>query len=500
VEIGHATAPAESSGWLHKIFPVQRKEAATVALLALNCFILLLCYYVLKVVREPLILLGGGAELKSFASAGQTILLLGVVPAFGWLASRASRIRLMTTMQIIFIGCLVGFYVLARAKAPIGLAFYIWLGIFNALVVSNFWSFANDLFTETEGKRLFAVIGIGASIGAIVGAYLPHILYKVIGFDGLMMLAIVGLGVSIFLYQVIDRRERARKQEVANAKKDKEPDAAQDKKDKRGGFGLVMKDKYLRILALMLLVATVINTTGEYVISKIAEDRAKEHARVALQQQASSASAETQPTSDNGKSAEAEKPKADKPADKSGDKAKDPAKEIENQYLSDFFSSYYFLVNIVGALLQIFIVARILVVLGMRKALFIMPVIVLFGWIGVATFLGLTMVRIEKTSENSLDYSLHNTLRAALFLPTSPEAKYKAKAAIDTFFFRMGDVIAGLGIVGLFVEVLHLGVRAFAIMNVILAGVWLLLAWRAGKLHDELVNEHPEREGEAKVA
>jgi len=485
VEIAQAEH-SEPGGWLRAIFPVHRKEALTVALLALNCFILLLCYYVLKVVREPLILLGGGAELKSFASAGQTILLIGVVPAFGWLASRVSRIRLMTTMQVIFIGCLVAFYVLAQAKAPIGLAFYIWLGIFNALVVSNFWSFANDLFSETEGKRLFALIGIGASVGAIVGAYLPHLLFKVIGFDGLMMLAVVGLGLSIVLYQIVDRRESARKQA-----KPKEKDAAQDKKDKRGGFSLVMRDKYLRTLALMLLVATVINTTGEYVISKIAEDRAQEHSRIAVQHQASSAPAETQPTADNGKSAEAEKPKADKP--------KDVGKEAENQYLSDFFSSYYFWVNIVGALLQIFLVARILVSLGLRKALFIMPVIVLFGWIGVFTFIGLTMVRIEKTAENSLDYSLHNTLRAALFLPTSPEAKYKAKAAIDTFFFRMGDVIAGLGIVGLFVEVLHLGVHAFAIMNVILAAVWILLAFRAGRLHDELANKHPEREGEAKA-
>ena len=53
----------------------------------------------------------------------------------------------------------------------------------------------------------------------------------------------------------------------------------------------------------------------------------------------------------------------------------------------------------------------------------------------------------RETSENSLDYSLHNTLRGALFLPTTRAVKYKAKAAIDTFFFRMGDVIAGLGIV-----------------------------------------------------
>jgi len=132
------------------------------------------------------------------------------------------------------------------------------------------------------------------------------------------------------------------------------------------------------------------------------------------------------------------------------------------------------------------VVGWILTKLGVRKALFIMPLFVLGGWFAVATFVNLTIVRVAKTTENSLDYSLHNTLRQALFLPTSAAAKYKAKAAIDTFFFRMGDVIAGLGIVFVFVEVLGLGPRAFAILNVCLAVCWLALARSAGRMHDEL--------------
>src|SRR5205807_1858430 len=119
--------------------PVRRDEVATVVLLTINVFVLLTCYYVLKVVREPLILLGGGAELKAYASAGQTLLLLAVVPAFGALARKVDRVRLLTTVQLIAIGCLVAFYFLAQVKAPIGLAFYLWLGIFSVLVVSNFW-------------------------------------------------------------------------------------------------------------------------------------------------------------------------------------------------------------------------------------------------------------------------------------------------------------------------------------------------------------------------
>jgi len=90
--------------------PIQRGELTTVVLLTINVFVLLTCYYVLKVVREPLILLGGGAELKAYASAGQTLLLLAVVPAFGWLSSRVSRLRLLTTIQLVFIGCLLAFW------------------------------------------------------------------------------------------------------------------------------------------------------------------------------------------------------------------------------------------------------------------------------------------------------------------------------------------------------------------------------------------------------
>src|SRR5438477_5547327 len=108
---------------LGKIAPVKRGEIATVIVLMVNVFVLLSCYYVLKVLREPLILLGGGAELKAYASAGQALLLLAVVPAFGWLSSRVDRVRLLTTMQVIFIACLLAFYALAQAHAPIGLAF-----------------------------------------------------------------------------------------------------------------------------------------------------------------------------------------------------------------------------------------------------------------------------------------------------------------------------------------------------------------------------------------
>ncbi|MFT3692763.1 MAG: Npt1/Npt2 family nucleotide transporter [Kofleriaceae bacterium] len=450
--------------WLRGVFPVKRNELLTVALLALNVFILLNSYYILKVVREPLILLGGGANWKAYASAFQALLLLGVVPAFSYLSARVSRIRLLTIMQVIFIGCLIVFYLLAQAKAPIGLAFYVWLGIFNALVVSNFWSFANDLYTEEQGKRVFGLIGVGASIGAIAGAFLPRVLEPILQIHGLMALAVACLGVSIALYRIVDARESERaKREVASAKSD-------ESHDKSGGFGMVMKNRYLRLIAFMLLVATTVNSTGEFIVGEMAETHAKAHVQEVFA---------TDPP----------------PADKTAREKKE--KEIAGTYLSNFYSEYYTLVNLVGALLQAFVVARLLTWLGIRKALFIMPVIVFGGWIACVFFLNTMMVRVEKTTENSLDYSLHNTLRQALFLPTSHDAKFKAKAAIDTFFFRMGDVVSAFVLVLIFSDLLGMGLRVFAGINIALCCLWLFLVWRTGKAHDELVAQQHSDEHQA---
>jgi AAA family ATP:ADP antiporter len=484
--------PSTLRRWLKGFAPVKRDEVITVVMLTVNVFVLLTCYYVLKVLREPLILLGGGAELKAYASAGQTLLLVAVVPAFGWLSSRVNRVRLLTTMQLIFIGCLLAFYALAHAHAPIGLAFYLWLGIFNMLVVSNFWSFANDLYTEEQGKRLFALIGVGASIGAIIGAFVPQLLHRAVGAYTLLPIAAGGLGVSIILYRLIDRRERARVAGPGGAGPTQAA-KAEPAMSRKGGFALVIGDRYLRLLAGMVLVATIINTTGEYVVGKMATDRSKAYAAEVAPVPAVTPAAAHSPTpAGSATAAPGSSASTAAPASGSRSGARSGGEHAavdsaQGDYLSKFYSDYYSIVNLLSFVLQALVVARLLTHLGLRRSLFIMPLVALGGWFAVGLFVNLAIVRVEKTAENSLDYSLHNTVRQALFLPTSRDSKYKAKAAIDTFVVRVADVIAGLGIVFLFVEVLGLGVRAFAVLNVVLALCWLGLAARAGRLHDSLL-------------
>ena len=106
----------------------------------------------------------------------------------------------------------------------------------------------------------------------------------------------------------------------------------------------------------------------------------------------------------------------------------------------------------------------------------------------------LGILRWVKTAENSIDYSLQNTVGHVLFLPTTRAAKYKAKQAIDTFFVRAGDLLsAGTILVG--TSLLAFGVARFALMNVILVLVWLALAVAVGR---EFVAAFPLRAGRSR--
>ena len=145
---------------------VRAGEGATALLMLANIFLLLVCYSVIKTVREPLILLGGGAEVRSYAAAGQALLLMGFVPVYGWLASRVDRAKLLVAVTLFFIVCIELFAAAVAARVPyVGVAFFIWVGIFNISLVAQFWSFANDIYSTDAGDRLFPIIVIGMTAG-----------------------------------------------------------------------------------------------------------------------------------------------------------------------------------------------------------------------------------------------------------------------------------------------------------------------------------------------
>lgn len=392
---------------------VRPGEAITTLLLTATVFLLLTSYYLLKVAREPLILMGGGAEVKSYAAAGQSVLLIGFSFAYGALAKAVTRIRLVVSVTLFFVSNLAIFWILAATTVPLGVPFYLWVGVFNMSVVAQFWGFAADVLGEDRGKRLFPVLGIGSSLGAVAGSALAKILVDhKLGPRALMAIAAVVLVVCVVLTLMVHSREETTHK--GEAKKE-EPLTGPN------GFALLLNDRYLLLLGVFAIILNAVNSTGEYVLDRTLLDAAKNEVD----------------------------PKA---------------------FIGAFKASYFQWVNIVGVLLQMFAVSRILKRIGVERALFIMPVVSFFGYSVLAAIPMLSLVFGAKVAENALDYSLENTSRQALWLPTSREAKYKAKQVVDTFLVRTGDVAsAGLVLLGLS---LGFATRQFALANVVLVIGW----------------------------
>src|SRR5207247_1732833 len=121
---------------------VRSGEGATTLLLMANVFLLLVCYSVIKTVREPLILLGGGAEVRSYSAAGQAVLLMGFIPVYSWFASRVDRVKLLVGVTLFFAVNIELFALAVATRMPyVGVLFFIWVGIFNNSLVAQFWSY-----------------------------------------------------------------------------------------------------------------------------------------------------------------------------------------------------------------------------------------------------------------------------------------------------------------------------------------------------------------------
>jgi AAA family ATP:ADP antiporter len=424
--------------WLSVYTDVPPGERAGAWLLAANVFCLLASYYLLKTVREALILSEGGAEVKSYAAGAQAMILLLAVPAYGALASRVNRIRLINGVMVFFVSHLVVFYLLAADGVAIGVPFFLWVGVFNLVAVAQFWAFANDLYSADCGQRVFPLVGIGASLGALAGARLSSWSMAVHAAPALLLLyAAVGLTVCVGLAHCTNHRERSHGKSVPAGRIDEPIGPA-------GGFHLIVTNRYLRLIACMVILLNMVNTIGEFLLGKL------------VVAQASRALAE---------GAAAGLTKA--------------------QLIGIFYGDFFGWVNLASLFIQIFVVSRVFKRVGIAGALFVLPLVAFVSYGVLALAPVLAAVRIGKIFENSTDYSLQNTARHALFLPTSREAKYKAKQVIDGFFWRVGDVLQALLI---FIGVrLAFGVPQFALLNQLLVVVWLVVLVVIYREHKRLV-------------
>jgi AAA family ATP:ADP antiporter len=429
--------PGERKTWLDRTLSlfteVRAGEGVSALLLAANVFYLLTVYSILKVVRDALILTEGGAEVKSYSAAGQALIALAFVPAYGAFASRVNRIRLIGTVTLFFASHLIVFYLLGAGGTRIGVPFYLWTGIFNLVIIAQFWAFANDVYSPERGKRLFPLVGLGASLGAVVGAA-AAVLFAGVGPYRLMVVASAGLLIPIGLTLWVSRRERSSGRDAAAAR-------AEEPLGTRGGFQLVVSDRYLGLIALLFVVLNLVNTLGGFLLDRLIVDES-------LRLMAAGAGAD------------------------------------QREIVSRLSGGVQFSVNVLGFLFQAFLVSRIFKYIGVRGALFVLPLLALGSYALIALVPIFSVVRWAKILENSTDYSIQQTARHALFLPTSREAKYKAKQAIESFFWRAGDLLQAVVVfVGL---QLAFSIRGFAAINIVLTIGWLALVVAIAREHRKL--------------
>jgi len=417
---------ASEQSWLDRALSpfaeVRAGEGATAALMLVNIFLLLICYSVIKTVREPLILLGGGAEVRSYTAAGQALLLMGFVPLYGWFASRVDRVKLLVGVTVFFIVCIELFATAVAARVPyVGVAFFIWVGIFNISLVAQFWSFASDIYSKDAGHRLFPIIVIGMTAGAPLGSLVSARLFRLgVTPPAILQISAVLLVASVLLYLWINARESRR---TASH----EPVLSSS-----GGFQLVLGNGYLRLIALLVVLLNAVNNTGEYLVARLLTLHVNELAA----------------------------------ADAAFNK---------QAYIGAFSGDYQFWVNVTALLLQAFVTSRLVKHRGLQGVLLALPLVALGGYAIIAAGAGFSLVRWIKTAENATDYSIMNTARQLLWLPTTREEKYKAKQAIDTFFVRGGDLLSA-AVVYIGTSVLQVSVPQFAMGNMALTLVWIGVA------------------------
>jgi AAA family ATP:ADP antiporter len=388
--------------------------------------LMMLSYYILKTIREPLLLTGSSAEIKSYAYGVVALLLLFLVPLYGMVFRRTGKLQLTRWVTIFFLFSLLLFYALGKAGVDTGFAYYVWVGIFSVMITAQFWAFAADSYSTESGKRLFPVIMVGATLGSLAAPSMTGALFPTFGPWNLLLVAAALLASTLFCVRW------ARNAVPPGSRSHGSLPGAKADGGFFGGFSLVFGDRYLLLMAAMILLLNWVNTTGEYLLAEFVVQHA-------------------------------------------GNLVQSGAEIDQGDYIASFYGNYFFMVNLLTLLAQVFLVARLIRTIGVRGGVLVLPIIALAGY-GLLVFLPIfSLIRIVKILENATDYSLMNTARHALYLPLSAAKKYEGKTAIDGFFWRFGD-LAQAGVIYAGLNWLGFGLPQFALVNMLLAMTWLAVA------------------------
>ncbi len=422
--------------WLQRLVKVEPVEVRAL-LWAFSYFFALLCsYYILRPMRDEMGI-AGGVEHLQWLFTGTFLAMLAAVPLFGWVTSRYSRRQFLPFVYLFFIANLLLFFALFRSgltHAWVARAFFIWTSVFNLFIVSVFWSFMADLFSDAQAKRLFGFVAAGGTAGALAGPALTATLAIPLGPTNLLLISAAALGWAMLCIRRLIAWRATLPAAPAMAAEGSAPSRPPEREAGLGGgalagLRLIAGSRYLLGICLLILLFTTLSTFLYFQQAQIIRDSFA-----------------------------------------------DPAQR------TTVFAAMDFAVNALTLIIQVFLTGRIVQALGMSWTLALIPLLLGGGFLmlGIAPLLGtLVVVQVVRRAGN---YAIMKPTREMLFVVLAPEEKYKAKNVIDTVVYRGGDVVSAWAYAGL--QALGLGLSAIAFIAVPVAAGWAWISWGLGRMQE----------------
>ena len=428
-----ATSPGNAAGSDPANRRIRAGESRAVALSFAYFFCVLAAYYVMRPVREQLTAAVGSTQLPWFYAATFIATLL-LTPVFAWLIARYPRQVVVPIVYGFFIACLLAFVPLFTSHGllsprALGTVFFVWISVFNLFVVSVFWSFMADIWDEAQARRLFPIIALGGTLGAIAGPLLTRALVTVVGVAPLLVVSAVLLGLALLCVALLGR--------WAATHGSRRADPAQDAAVGGGMFdGLrqVFANPFMRSMAVLMLLGDCIGTINYALV-----------------------------------------------ADYSGATFTDAVSRTR------FAATLDLCTNVLQIIVQLTLTRWILVRHGAAPAIAVWalvtaamlglvvaaddphaPVIGMMPWVALALIVS-----------RGLMFGMLGPARESLFAHVPRTLRYKGKNAVDTAVWRFGDLVISLSM-----NLLRSGgmvVAGFAGIAAVAAGLAGGLGWRLGR-------------------
>ncbi len=409
---------SERPNALTRLLGAATGEGAALGWSFLYFFSLLAAYYVLRPVRDAL----GTPYPLQWLFLCTFVVMLCLVPAYGHLVARIPRRRLLPTIYLIFIACLVFFFGLMSSGHGGVLrdaGFFVWVAVFNLFAVSVFWSFMSDIFDNDQAKRLFGAIGAGGTAGTLVGSTLTITLVKYIGVPNMLLVSAALLGLSLVcIFNLIPWAVRQEKRRGWRSGEDAIGGSI------FGGAMLIGRSRFLIACCCLMFFGVAVGT--------LLYNQQQAYARLAI-----------------------------------------PDRDERAHY----FAILDFAINTLVLLMQLSITRLLMTRFGVGPMLIFPAVLVGTGFaLLTASPLPLLMSVVQVITRAG-NFALIQPARESLFTRVDRESRYKSKNFIDTVVYRGGDLTFAWVHTGL-TQVLGFGLAGVALVGIAMATcMGLASAW-----------------------